>query len=427
MSTVSCYRPRVGGESVDEERAGAVLAQVACAAAEEFRRYPEVAVPLMLRQVPTLASAAVTAEMFDAVIREHAEGVLRLMLTPIPRDSIRPAGYTASFARACARLGVPAAAVLRGYQHGHELVWHWWSGQVARRVTDAHTQAAVTARLAELLMAYVSEGMSLTVEVHAAETAQQTLGASWRRRNTVLEIVENRTRHTIGELSTILGHDLSQWHLGFVAWSSRDEAADWSYLEAECRRRAVRATGHRPLLIGVDDRAIWGWCSHSSAALRWVDDPDLGERLRFAVGRPGSGLEGFRITHREAMLTRSLASSVTGPVLRYADLSTVALLREEQDLRRRYVEVALGALAGPGHREHTLRETVRIYLREGENMRAAARSLHLHRNTMQQRLDQAATLRGRPLAEDRLTLAVALEMLTHGAIRQPGTVRGSVP
>jgi hypothetical protein len=401
---------------MDEGAADAALARLAGEVAERFRGFPDEAVEDLLRHAPALASARAIEDMFRTVVREHGQSILRLLSNPVARDVVGPAAYTAQFARACARIGVPAASVLRSYQRGHELVWHWWSGQVEQHVSDAESRAAVTARLAELLMAYVSSGMAVTVEVHAAETARETAGGSWRRRDAVLEIVENRARHAASRLSVLLGHDLSRWQLGFVAWLPRDDADDWTGLESAVRTWATAATGRRPLLVAVDGRMVWGWVEGTAPPV-WSAAPPPLRQLRVAVGQPGRGLEGFRLSHREATLARGLADRLTGPELRYSELATVALLREDPDLRSRYVESALGDLARVGARESVLRATVRAHLRAGENVRAVARELHLHRNTVQQRLDQAEQLRGRPLAEDRLTLAVALEMLIHGADR----------
>jgi DNA-binding PucR family transcriptional regulator len=73
----------------------------------------------------------------------------------------------------------------------------------------------------------------------------------------------------------------------------------------------------------------------------------------------------------------------------------------------------LGDLAVSGEREHRLRSTVRNYLEGGANVRAVARDLNYHRNTIQQRLDLAARLRGRPLDDDRCGLALALQVAEH--------------
>lgn len=396
---------------VQQSSTDAVLADLAAEVGEEFLSYHKEAAPDMIRQAPELTAARFTGETFGTMVREHGAAIVALLVRPVPREAIHPAPYTGPFAQACARLGVSAAALLRSYQRGHELAWHWWFARIIEREFDAEVRAAVTARMVELLMAYISSTMALTAEVHAEETAQQTLGASWRRRNTVLEVVEGRARRSVAELSQLLGYDLQRSHLGFVVWGP-DQPDDWSGLERAVQTWVTCATGCRALLVSVDGREVWGWVAGATSPTWGAgDSPKRG--LRVAVGQPGRGLDGFRLTHREALLVRVLGNRVPGPVLRHAELATVALLRDDPDLWQRYVSTSLGGLAEPGGRERTLRETVREYLRSGESVRATGQALHLHRNTVQQRLDQAAKMRGRPLGEARLELAVALEILAH--------------
>lgn len=392
-----------------DELLGALARQ--CAA--EFTGFPPGTVPDLRAQVPELDAVPVIAAQVERMAVEHSRAIHRLLCRPIPRGQVRPAPFTAAFARDCAHWDVPAATVLRAYQRGHELLWHWWSGQVERRLTDPAERSAVTARLAELLMAYVSVGMALTVEVHTAEREARTRGDSWRQRDTVLAILDGASPRA--ESSRRLGYELAGWHTAFVLWSPPDAPDDWVGLETEARAWAMRAGGRPPLLVPVDGRAIWGWVAGDAVPSRALPEP--GDGLRVALGDPGLGLAGFRDSHREAVRARSLAtaSGRTGAVVRHAELATVALLREDPEQLRRYVTRALGGLAAPGARERRLRATVSAYLAAGENVRAAARALHFHRNTVQQRLELAARLRGRPLDQDRLALALALEIIAADA------------
>ena len=58
-----------------------------------------------------------------------------------------------------------------------------------------------------------------------------------------------------------------------------------------------------------------------------------------------------------------------------------------------------------------LRETVRTYLRLQSNTSRAAEALFTHRNTVLARLNRAEQLLPRPLEENSLAVAVALEVV----------------
>jgi DNA-binding PucR family transcriptional regulator len=68
----------------------------------------------------------------------------------------------------------------------------------------------------------------------------------------------------------------------------------------------------------------------------------------------------------------------------------------------------LGALAGA---DEDLRETLRVYIREGCSASRAARALFAHRNTVLNRLSRARELLPAPLQERGLQVGLALEIV----------------
>ena len=75
-------------------------------------------------------------------------------------------------------------------------------------------------------------------------------------------------------------------------------------------------------------------------------------------------------------------------------------------------DTPLGALA---EAESELRELVLTYIRDGCNTSSAASRLYIHRNTVVRRLAQAEALLPRPLNENLIQVAAALELLAwHG-------------
>jgi DNA-binding PucR family transcriptional regulator len=367
--------------------------------------------------VPDLLAVPVIARQTQHMVDEHTAYITKALAEAADGGAVELAPITVPFARDCAHWDVSVGAILRSYRRGHQRLWQLWQQRIADSVPEAEARAAVIALGAEVLLEYVTVGMELTVHTHAVEREIRLRGASWRQRDDVLALLEGRAPDTEAELSRRLGHPLQRGHVAFVCWSGAGFAArDVGGLEAAAREWAEAAAGVAPLLVPVDSGTTWGWIS-APTGTAWLggDLPAPREGFRVATGTAAAGLAGFRRSHLEALRaqTIALARAEPVPVTRYADVATLAVLTDDLDALRRFVEAQLGDLALPGEREQRLRTTVRNYLDGGANVRAVARELNYHRNTIQQRLELAAKLRGRPLDADRAGLALALAVAEH--------------
>lgn len=371
----------------------------------------------VLSQVPDLTAVAVIDRQALQMTHEHTAAITAALVDAGSANGVQLAAITEPFARDCADWDVSVGTILRTYQRGQQRLWQLWKERIEDSVTDPEERAAVLARCAEVLLEYVTAGMELTVEIHAAEREIRLRGASWQQRDDVLALLEGRSAATEAELSRRVGLPLERSHVGFVCWSGSGAAGrDRGGLEAAARQWSEAAAGVAPLLIPVDSTTTWGWISAATGP-GWLDAalPEPREGFRIATGTAAPGLAGFRLTHTEALRAQVVATAGTFPAAatRYADIATLAVLTDDRDALRRYVHTQLGGLAAVGEREQRLRGTVRNYLEGGANVRAVARELNYHRNTIQQRLELAATLRGRPLEEDRCGLALALAVAQH--------------
>ena len=147
--------------------------------------------------------------------------------------------------------------------------------------------------------------------------------------------------------------------------------------------------------------------------------PDEGELLRrlnglatvrVALGRIADDLDGFRTSHLEALTTQRVLMRTAGRIrlATWEQVQLAALVGDDDPRAREFVRTTLGALATA---DETLRETVRVYLREQSNARRASELLYTHRNTVLTRVARAERLLPRPLGETNLEVAVALELL----------------
>jgi DNA-binding PucR family transcriptional regulator len=175
----------------------------------------------------------------------------------------------------------------------------------------------------------------------------------------------------------------------------------------------MRAAGApRRLTVVAGAAALWVWLPVGTAprtedlAGPLAATPDV----RVAVGRPGTDVEGFRRSHLDAATTQRMLARLTSPqqVARYEDVQLVALLTAEPTQVEEFLADTLGGLLTA---DAEVREAVGAYVRELGNASRTAQRLYTHRNTVLRRLARADELLPRPLAENVLGVAAALEVL----------------
>jgi DNA-binding PucR family transcriptional regulator len=139
---------------------------------------------------------------------------------------------------------------------------------------------------------------------------------------------------------------------------------------------------------------------------------ELDDTVWVAVGEPAHGLEGFRLTHRQARQAQIVASAARLPAAEHVVLSVqigpVALMCGDVDATAAWVRSTLGELALDDEQHARLRETLWEFLESGGSFTAAAQRLILHKNTVQYRVRKAEEARGRPIKDRRLDLELAL-------------------
>jgi DNA-binding PucR family transcriptional regulator len=95
-------------------------------------------------------------------------------------------------------------------------------------------------------------------------------------------------------------------------------------------------------------------------------------------------------------------------VATYDAVEIVALVTADESRAAEFVTRTLGELESA---QLALRETMRTYLRLQSNTSRTAEALFTHRNTVLTRLNRADQLLPRPLEENSLAVAVALEVV----------------
>ncbi|MGK8488896.1 PucR family transcriptional regulator [Nocardia asiatica] len=219
----------------------------------------------------------------------------------------------------------------------------------------------------------------------------------------------------------MIRYPLRWHHLALVVWYP-DTGTDGDALAQ--LQQFVRASAETagaaasPLFVADDQLSGSAWLPYRSAASDAVADiRDFAaarrDAPRVAIGRMAPGVSGFRRSHHLAQNARSVAlarGDTEQCVIAAEDpgLSVAALLGRSIPEVREWVGEVLGELASDNDNDARLRETLQVFLRTGSSYKAAAAQLDLHSNSVKYRVGRAVARRGRPIAEDRLEIELAL-------------------
>ncbi|MFI5560675.1 PucR family transcriptional regulator [Amycolatopsis japonica] len=253
---------------------------------------------------------------------------------------------------------------------------------------------------------FIEDTVAAVSERMAAERTELTRGAHAERRATVTLLLEgapiSRSR-----AEAQLGYPLAGPHTAAIVWSgSVTPSSQQLETAAETLMRASGAS-HR-LTVVASAAALWVWLPGRTPPL--AEDLAPHPDVRIALGRPGSGIDGFRRSHLDAAATQRMLARLTSPqqIARYQDIQLLVLLTGDPAQAGEFVADTLGELR---HADAETRETVRTYVHELGNTTRTAERLYTHRNTVVRRLARADELLPRPLAENAVDVAVALETL----------------
>lgn len=177
--------------------------------------------------------------------------------------------------------------------------------------------------------------------------------------------------------------------------------------------RALESMGCDQIFkVMIAPNVLWAWGSVRTADELDLEPPTQCNGWTLAVGLPGKGTAGFIASHEEARALQRVATMAgwrnLGRILPYERYGAVAELAARPERLQRFLEVQLGGLLGAGGRETDLRSTMLEYLNVNRSQYAAARRLHVSKNTVSYRLRRAEEILGRDLGTDLSPLHTAL-------------------
>ncbi|MFT3864039.1 MAG: helix-turn-helix domain-containing protein [Solirubrobacterales bacterium] len=299
-------------------------------------------------------------------------------------------------ARRAAKAGVARDTVLRRYMAGDRAL---------RRVLDRES-AGFAPSVIDDVHHLMDEVVDIVMRSAAAEFDAEAARLSMTSDPALVTTLAllNEEIH-VAEVDSYV---LDRWHVGLVTGSDASRA----YL-----LRVARSLGAQSLVVDSRLGQRWVWIGKNEPLTATdVERALIGifeDHVSFALGEPRRGLPGWRLTHTEARGAARLPGaedrSVTrmrGRVLEAAVLENDAFVAS---LMATYIEPLEEDSARPAG---DLRQTVRAYLRSGQNAKSAADLLGIDRHTVLRRVRKVEELVGERVEDCSAHLETALRIAT---------------
>ncbi|MFL5897841.1 MAG: PucR family transcriptional regulator [Solirubrobacterales bacterium] len=301
-------------------------------------------------------------------------------------------------ARLAARNRVPLDVVLRRYFFGFLVICDFLleeahgvvleqGGQPINRLMGEHI------RQLDRLLAAVADAYRQEVEA---------CGVRAKKRD-----VRRVERVLAGEPLDVsdLAYDFNGWHVGMAIIG--EDAKFMLQSTADALDRAL-------LYVEAAPGTTWAWLAGRQrleaklVAERLQADLTLG--IGVALGEPSRGLQGWRLTHRQAIAVVPLLNSSAHQVVLYSDLGVLASISRDDVLVKSLHELYVVPLSDGSDAGVALRQTLLTYLSAGRNITSTSAALGINRQTVRRRLREAEEKLGRSLDECAAELEFALRL-----------------
>jgi hypothetical protein len=361
------------------------------------------------------------SDMLHASVEGNIATILQMLRHDIPLDHIQPITAATEYAIRLAQRSVPASSLRRAYHFGSDDLLAQMFEEVRQIDVDPETRLRLLHHLAGWTHSYVDWITRIVLAAYEDERRQVEERSATIAASLVRAVLDDNAgaQHGFTERT---GYRLDQHHVGAVVWmAAANPGVDHNDALRSLTVDLARASGSPPPLFTAVDRSTgWVWFGRggersdlTSSSVEAVLAEHPGARI--ALGRPGRGIAGFRMSHRQAGAAREVASvGRTGQqVIAHGDhaVAVVSMLLHDIDALAAWVADVLGPLAADTEPAARLRETLLAFLVSGGSYQATAERQLLHRNTVKYRVGRAIEMRGRGLEEDRLEVELALEVI----------------
>lgn len=300
-------------------------------------------------------------------------------------------------ARFAARTGVQIEVVLARYVAGYTLLEDFLT-------EEAQTGGLLgSAELSGIRRALRALFNRILKQVGAAHKQEREAGAGTAERRRI----EKVRRLLKGDQldASDLAYDFALHHVGLIALGAEAASA-----VAELAQRADR----RLLTVRLGPQTVWAWLGsrhpESLPERKLLVARHWPSHLPLSVGEPATGIDGWRLTHRQADATRPIVRGERPKQAHYAEFALSIAVREDELLADSLREIYLKPLSRERDGGETLLRTLRAYLDADRQVSPAAAALAVSRQTITNRLKKIEGRLGRPLGACLPELDAALRL-----------------
>jgi len=358
-------------------------------------------------------------ELVGTALLENMRSFLAFLSHGISIDNVDAPPMTLEYVRRLAQNGVAVSAVVNPIRNASKKVLGLVISEIRQSGLTRDTALDVLDLFIDRSFGYVDRITEQLKDAHEAERERWLERQNTARVLGIRRLLADDEQIDIDVETSAIGHPLGGTHQAMILWTTEPggNEPDMLRLEWFVLEVAEALKIESPLFIAAEPGTGWAWLPLQSdtadpiAEIRRLAQTDRGT-IRVALGTIESGVAGFRESHRRASDARKVA--VAGRTARRVVAATdpevrvAALMVDDLARTRQWVQNTLGPLASSTTGDAKLRETLRIFLREGSSYTAAAEHLALHRNTVGYRVNKAVQRRGRPITDDQIEVEMAL-------------------
>jgi len=428
-----CKNPQV---DMDRPAPAELIADVAAAVARRDAAVREDVYETILREIPQLRDDQPVLALLASSVESNVDTCLQIMQHRIDLATVQAPAAAVEYARRLAQRGTPLTALLRAYRVGHACLSDWLYKELAQQAGDAGKMSAATLGMSRIVAAYIDQISEAMVTAYGQERENWLRNRSAARGARIRDLLSGE-RTDVSAAEVTLGYRLRQYHVGLVCWvgDAASTADEITRLDRAISHVAGQAAcPGDPVFLPRDESSAWAWLPlgirdrFDSAA---AGTAGLDADIHFAFGSAAKGTTGFRITHQQAIAAQAVVLASGSPAPRavtFSQVAPVAMMLTSRELLWPWVLSTLAGLATDDEHHARLRETLLVFLQSGGSYKSTAEQLMLHKNTVQYRIRKAEESLGRPVADNRHDVELALlasHWLGSSVLRPaPATVAG---
>jgi hypothetical protein len=310
--------------------------------------------------------------------------------------SIPPAAVAQ--ARRAARNSVSLDRVLLRYNAGHLLLEDFVMQEA--RHSDLSSERSALRHVLRTQGALLDHFTASIANEYQHEVERVARTPELRRTETVQRLLAGAPVD-----ASALGYEFEAEHVGVIAMGAA---------AGEAARSLAAELGRDLLSVSRSEQTVWAWFGgQRRLAIDDVDRVMSAEKwagVSLAIGESERGIDGWRLTHRQAQAAMLVALRTPQRVTRYADVALLAAVLKDRELATSLVEIHLAPLEDQKDGGAVSRATLRAYFAAGSNAATAAAALGVDRHTVERRLHTIEEALGRLLHTCRAELEVALRL-----------------